>query len=267
MSESIIDAGRPNAGRMYDYYLGGHHNFEVDRLAAEQVIKLMPVVPKASRLQRWCLQDIAVELTEHRGFDVIIDFASGLPTQDHLHQIVPDGVTVIYSDHDPVVVEYAHEILQGTSGVHYFLADARHPEELLARPEVLAAVGERRRVAFVSWGIGMFLSDDEIRHMARSLYDWAAPGSCWAFNAQGADANVDDPIVTNIRSIYQRMGAPVYFRSLDTYRELVEPWKADAGGYVSLFDWHGFSEEEMPPEELQAYRAAGGGHYGTYLVK
>jgi hypothetical protein len=42
---------------MYDYFLGGSHNFDVDRQAAEQVIKLMPFVTKFARLQRWTLQD------------------------------------------------------------------------------------------------------------------------------------------------------------------------------------------------------------------
>ena len=62
--ESIVDASVPSAGRIYDYLLGGHHNFEVDRQAAEQILKLTPFIPKAMRLQRWCLQDIA---RAHRG--------------------------------------------------------------------------------------------------------------------------------------------------------------------------------------------------------
>lgn len=31
-----IDTTKPNAARIYDYYLGGNHNVEVDRQAAEQ---------------------------------------------------------------------------------------------------------------------------------------------------------------------------------------------------------------------------------------
>src|SRR5512143_2542931 len=100
--DNIVDASKPSAGRMYDYYLGGNHNFEVDRQAADQVLKIMPFVAKGARLQRWTLQDIAIELGEKRGYDVIIDFASGLPTMDHIHYKVPKGTTVIYSDSDPV---------------------------------------------------------------------------------------------------------------------------------------------------------------------
>jgi hypothetical protein len=181
--ESIIDDSRPNAGRMYDYYLGGNHNFEVDRQAAEQVLKLLPFAPKGARLQRWALQDIAVELTQRRGFDVIIDFASGLPTNDHFHQIAPEGTTIIYSDYDPVVVEYAHDILGETPNVYIFEADAANPEALLNRPEVQEILAGRRKVGFVLWGVSAFLTDETIAHTARFIYDWAAPGSCLAFNA------------------------------------------------------------------------------------
>ncbi len=39
--ESIVDASVPSAGRMYDYYLGGHHNFEVDRQANDGVCRTL----------------------------------------------------------------------------------------------------------------------------------------------------------------------------------------------------------------------------------
>ena len=143
--DSIVDASKPSAGRMYDYYLGGNHNFEVDRQAADQVLKILPFAAKFVRLQRWALQDIAVELSEKRGFDIIIDFASGLPTVDHIHHKVKKGTTVIYSDYDPIVVEYTREILKDTSDVYFFQADARHPEELLGRPEVEEIISSSRK--------------------------------------------------------------------------------------------------------------------------
>ena len=133
--DDIIDASKPSAGRMYDYYLGGSHNFEVDRQAADQVLKLIPFSVKFLRLQRWALQDIAVELSEKRGYDVIIDFASGLPTSDNIHSKVSKGTTVIYSDYDPLVAEYAREILGDTPNVYFFEGDARHPEKLLENPK------------------------------------------------------------------------------------------------------------------------------------
>jgi hypothetical protein len=264
--ESIIDTSRPNAGRIYDYLLGGHHNFEVDRQAAEQIITLLPFVPKFVRLQRWCLQDLATELTERRGYDTIVDFASGLPTNDHFHHVVPEGTTVIYSDYDPVVVEYAREILADTPNVYFFLADARRPEELLNRPEVQEILGGKRDVALVYWGVTSFLSDEELAHVARVLHEWSGDKACWALNAQGADMNPQDPATIQVVKIYQQMGQETYPRSLKGYQELVEPWYPDEMGFLSLLEWHGMDAREMTEEDHRAFGQAGGG-YGVYLIK
>ncbi len=217
--ESIVDTSRPNAGRIYDYILGGSHNFEVDRQAAERILQMLPFLTKVMRLQRWCLQDLAVELTEKRGFDTIIDFASGLPTNDHIHYVVPKGTTIIYSDRDPVVVEYAHEILANTPDVYYFQADARHPEELLNRPEVMAILQGRRDVGLAYWGVSGFLTDDETQHAAQYLHEWAGERSVWAFNAMGADMDPTDQQASAVGQLYAQMGSPLYPRSLAKYKE------------------------------------------------
>jgi hypothetical protein len=264
--ESIVDTSHPSAGRIYDYLLGGSHNFDVDRQAAEQLRVMLPFINKAARLQRWGLQDLAVELTERRGFDVIIDFASGLPTNDHIHYMVPKGTTVIYSDYDPVVVEYAHEILAGTPNVYFFQADARQPMELLQRPEVETILQGRRDVALVIWGVSSLMPDRDLHYAAQALYDWSGNKSCLAYNAQGADENPNDPAMIRAIQIYEEMGTPFYLRPLDKHRELMQPWRPDANGFISLLEWHGFDQSEMAKEDVQAFGPLGGG-YGAYLIK
>jgi len=264
--DNIVDASKPSAGRIYDYFLGGHHNFEVDRQAAEQMLKILPFTSKYMRLQRWPLQDIAVELSEKRGFDVIIDFASGLPTNDHIHLKVKPGTTVIYSDYDPIVVEYTHEILKDTPNTYFFQGDARHPEELINRLEVQKILAGRRKIAFVYWGVSLFLSDEDITHAAKFLYDWAAPGSCLTFNAQAADINIQDPAMIKVVSIYEQMGTHLIFRSLKQVEELLQPWKQEKEGFIPLLEWNGFDQSELGKEDVEAFGPMGGG-YGAYLVK
>lgn len=263
---SIIDASRPNAGRVYDHLLGGHHNFEVDRQAADQLVKVFPFLPKAMRLQRWCLQDLAEELTGPRGFDVIVDFASGLPTNDHIHHVVPPGTRVIYSDNDPVVVEYAHEILKDTPNVYFFQSDAGHPEELLNRAEVQTILEGRRDVALVYWGISAFLSDAQLSHAAQALYAWAGETSCWAFNGQGANADPNGPGMVKLLEIYRNMGSQFRIRSTDEYLALLKPWHPDAQGFMPFIKWHALDPAIMSKEDLLA-AGPGGGGYGVYLVK
>ena len=264
--DSITDTSKPNAGRIYDYLLGGSHNFEVDRQQAEKMVEMMPFLPKAMRLQRWCLQDLAVELTKKRGFDVLIDFASGLPTNDHLHLASPTGTTVIYSDWDPVVVEYGREILKGVPDVYYFSADARHPEELLNRPEVDEVLKGRRDVAIITWGVSAFISDDDIKHIAEFLHSWAGKKSVWAFNAQAARAkNVADPGGDKVLAYYKQIGAPMNIRSIEQYVQLVKPWHPDPD-FIPFNEWHKFDQSFMTEADLVQFGTAGAG-YGAYLHK
>lgn len=263
--QSFIDASKPNAGRIYDYLLGGSHNFDIDRKTGDHIRQIASFLPKAMRLQRWCLQDLAIELTGPRNYDVIIDFASGLPTRDHIHHVVKPGTTVIYSDFDPVVVEYAHEILAGAENTYYFLADVRQPEELLVRQEVKALTGNGRKVAFIFWGVSGFLKDDEIQHSLHHLYQWSRPQTCLCFNAQGADVNFDSPGTARLLSIYERMNATLYPRTIEDYQQLIKPWIPDEKGFISLLQWHGM-ENEFPQNDQTDWGLSGGG-YGVFLIK
>jgi hypothetical protein len=261
-----MDDGKPSAGRMYDYFLGGNHNFEADRMAGDRVLKLMPFLAKYMRLQRWALQDIAIELTEKRGFDVIIDFASGLPTNDHIHHRTPAGTTILYSDFDPIIVEYARDILKEVPNTYFFHGDASRPEELLERPEVQSLLNGRRKVAIVIWGVSQFIADEGLRHAVQYLYDWAAPGSCLVFNAQGADVNLENPAALQIKKIYEQSGSKIHTRSREEYLELLKPWVPEEPGFISLMDWHGFDAHELGKEDIASFEPMGGG-YGAYFTK
>jgi hypothetical protein len=218
------------------------------------------------RLQRWPLQDIALELSEKRGFDVILDFASGLPTNDHIHQNVKPGTTVIYSDFDPVVIEYSHDILKNAPNIYFFQSDSRRPEELVNNPEVKKILGGRRRIAFVYWGVSLFLSDKEITHAVKFLYDWAAPGSCLVFNAQAAGVNIQDPAMIKVVNIYEQMGSHLIFRSLKQYEKLIKPWKMEKAGFIPLLEWNGLDQSELGKDDVVSFGPMGGG-YGAYLNK
>lgn len=264
--ESFTDISRPSAGRIYDYLLGGSHNFDVDRHAADELVEYFPFLPKTMRLQRWSLQELAVNLTHKRGLDVLIDFGSGLPTMEHLHASVAAGTTIIYSDSDPIVVEYANEILKDTENTYYFLADARHPAELLGRLEVQEILNGRINIGQICWGISGFLEDDDVRNMAQVLYEKSGPDSVWAFNAQGANANASDPYMMKLLERYQQMGSPFHIRTTDEYMELVKPWHPEGGSFIPLTDWNGFDPSLMTAADLYA-AGPGGGGYGAYLIK
>jgi hypothetical protein len=130
---SIADASKPNAGRIYDFVLGGNHNFEVDRQAAQGVLKLVPNFPKIARTIRWFLVE-AVRRLLADGFTHFIDFASGLPTVDHIHEIAPKGTKVVYSDIDPVTVAYGQEIIKDNPDARYIACNIMRRSACLKIP-------------------------------------------------------------------------------------------------------------------------------------
>src|SRR5512138_791591 len=107
----------PNAGRIYDYLLGGRDHVEVDRQAAQFMLGLVPSLRKWVRKLRMFLHHAASELAKE-GFDQFLDLGSGLPTQEHIHATVP-GAHVVYTDIDPIVVAHATAIIGGNPNVRY----------------------------------------------------------------------------------------------------------------------------------------------------
>lgn len=255
-------SAKPNAGCIYDYILGGSHNREIDRQAGEKLKKMIPDISQAMKIQRGSLRKVAINLTQKRGIKVVIDFSSGLPTAEHIHQVAASDTIVIYSDYDPDTVKYAQKILQGTPNVYYFQADTRDPEAFLNRSEVQDILGEQRDIAFVHWGVNAFLTGEDIRHIARYLYNWSGQNSCWAFNAQAADANINDPITKKLHAMYEKMGSPLNIHTLDQCLDYILPWKPDSDVFFSLFD-----QDEATKSASDHVLSGPGSGYGAYLIK
>jgi hypothetical protein len=235
---SIADGTKPNAGRIYDFVLGGEHNFEVDRLAAQQALQLAPFFPQLARTIRWFLGEAVRRLTTE-GFTQFIDFASGLPTVDHIHQVSPSGTKVIYSDIDPVTVAYGKEILKDNPNARFVHCDARRPEDLLRGPDIAQLFDENRKIALGFNGIAWFVSDDEIAYSMKVLYDWAKKGTALYISNSSLDSETITPDLQKSLDLYQKMGQPSYMRTLDTLKKIIHPWKVREPGFLDLEEWVG----------------------------
>ena len=250
---SIADASKPNAGRIYDFVLGGNHNFEVDRQAAQQVLKQAPFLPKLARLIRWFLGE-AVRRLVADGYSQFMDFASGLPTIDHIHQVSPAGTKVLYSDIDPVTVAYGQEILKDNRDARYVICNAGKPENLLGATVVSQLFGNNRRVAIGFNGIAFFLSDDDIGHAMKVLYDWTDTGSRLFLCDSGFESTSVSPTLQETFNIYEKLGQPMTFRSLNTLKQLIRPWKVREPGFLPLEEWIGMkavvAEETQKADEV-----------------
>src|SRR5215831_3063367 len=103
------------AARVYDYLLGGVHNFPADREVAQKLIAGMPVAPIAARANRAFLGR-AVRYLAGQGIDQYLDIGSGIPTEGNVHEIlrrVRPQARVVYVDIDPLAVAESLDLLEG----------------------------------------------------------------------------------------------------------------------------------------------------------
>ncbi len=251
----------PNAGRVYDYVLGGHHNFEADRQAAEYMISLIPSTRKWVRMLRMFMHEAAQQLADE-GFDRFLDLASGLPTEEHIHLTVPHA-RVIYVDNDPVVVSYGTEILGDNPRAKYIQADIRDIDAILNSPVIETLFGDERRVAIGFNAVTCFLTEEEVSQIAQALYDWAAPGSKLFATFETKDPNLMTPKMEQFLAMFDQMGSPYHFLTLEQSKELMKPWTADERGFRPLAEWLGL-QDQITEEDREGVNLE---FYGAFLVK
>jgi len=176
---------------MYDYFLGGFHNFAIDRAAAERVRAIYPDVARVMAVNRAFLRR-AVRFLLAQGIDQFFDIGAGIATVGSVHEIVqginPDA-HVVYVDSEPVAVEHTRALLGNTPTVTVVEADARDIPNILTHPDVHRLLDFSRPVGVLVIALLHFITDDDEAHgLVRALRDALALGSYLAI----AHATTDD---------------------------------------------------------------------------
>jgi hypothetical protein len=81
-----IDTSVPNLARVYDFLLGGAHNFSADRQFAAVALQRVPHAGDVARLNRAFLRR-AVFFMVDNGIRQFLDIGSGIPTVGNVHEI------------------------------------------------------------------------------------------------------------------------------------------------------------------------------------
>lgn len=227
------DLTKPNTGRTFDYWLGGSHNFEIDRQFADNVAKQWPFIRDQVLGERQRIQDFIRYFYDH-GIRAIIDFGSGLPTCGNTHIVahkIDRENRVIYCDIDPITAAYGQEILAGQSNVLFLHGDASKPLAVLDAPETRALLGTDHLVGFNFLSLAHILTDQQLGEAWRTLYDWAAPGSCMAVSVPSKEWETD-PYMNQLVQSYRRVNLFSYYRSPAELEKLFAPWKLTAEGII-----------------------------------
>ena len=262
-----IDYERPSAARIYDYLLGGFHNFEVDRAAAQKFIEMIPDAPLFMRANRAFLRRV-VNFLVSEGIDQFLDLGSGIPTVGNVHEVAQKAnpsSRIVYVDNEPVAVQHSRRILQDNPNAAVIEADMRQPEMILNHQETQRLLELGKPVAVLLISVLQFVPEDEEAYrLLRVIREALAPGSYIAishpsdegYSAEGYSDERGEQVLT----MYDKMGTPVSLRSRAQLERFFEGLEMVEPGLVRIPLWHPEDKEDLfidEPALSAAYAGVG----------
>jgi SAM-dependent methyltransferase len=236
-----IDISMPSVARIYDYYLGGSHNFEVDREAARRAMEFVPGLPKIMQANRAFMRR-AVRYAADSGITQFLDIGSGIPTFGNVHEVAQEaspGARVVYVDHDPVAVAHSQAVLKGNDAVDVVAADLRKPREILESPRVGRLIDLNRPVALLLVAILHFVEDTEDPYGAvAELRDALAPGSLMVVS-HACREGIPLPAerAAGVVDVYKNIRNPLTMRTSDEVARFFEGYDMVEPGVVPMALW------------------------------
>lgn len=241
-----LDEITPNSARLYDYFLGGTHNFAADRELAEQILESAPLLRDGAQVNRSFLRRAVQFLVDEAGVDQFLDLGSGIPTVGNVHDIAQrsnPSARVVYVDYEPVAYRVATNLLSDNPNATIVQADLRDPAAVLNHPDTRRLLDFTRPVAVLLIGVLLFLDDDD--HIDQIIADYRealASGSYLALAHPSVDPEVAD---TEVRAEIERMQAG-YENASESFhvrsKAEIASWFTGtdlvAPGLVSGVDWH-----------------------------
>lgn len=255
-----VDPERPSAARMWDYLLGGAHNFAADRAVAEQAVAYMPQLPELARQVRAFIHRAVTFLSE-AGIDQFIDIGSGIPTRGNVHekaQQLNPAAKVVYVDHDPVAVAHAQAILTGNDRATAVLGDLRDPGAVLAQPALRSLLDWDRPIGLLLVGVLHFVFDEyDPRGIVATLRDALPSGSYLVVQHATTDEQPENALEM-LRYFNASSPEPMQWRTRDEIAELFAGFTIIEPGIVYLSQWRPEDPDVEPdPARFASYTAIG----------
>jgi hypothetical protein len=176
-----IDTSVPHSARIWNYWLGGKDNYEVDRQAGDRYQEVFPQIVDAARAGRHFLARAVRHVAGEAGVRQFLDIGTGLPTVDNTHEVaqrVAPECRIVYVDNDPLVLAHAPALLTSTSqgACDYIDADMRDPRAILEA--AAATLDPVRPIGVILLGVlGHVADDEQAFSIVRGVLDGVPPGS------------------------------------------------------------------------------------------
>ncbi len=254
-----IDLDRPNPARIYDYLLGGHHNFAADRAVADKLVERIPEMREAVVCARAFVRRAVAMLTAE-GIGQFLDIGSGLPTVGNVHDLakaaIPDA-HVVYVDVDPVVIAHSSEMLKDDPSVTIIEADVRHPTSILEHRETVDLLDFTRPVGLMMTSLLHFVVEDGLAYQSAKTFIDVLPSGSYAAISHALIDDESEEVMREMKEDYRsaantkarrREAIAGFFDGL----ELVEP------GLVRPPLWRPEASDDLLLDQPGAVRALAG---------
>jgi O-methyltransferase involved in polyketide biosynthesis len=253
-----VDLTKPSAARMYDWYLGGTHNWAVDREFGKKAVELFPLTKNVARQNRQVMNRI-VRSALAAGIRQFLDLGSGVPTVGNVHEVVrghlPAGerASVVYVDYEPVAAAHGTVVLEqddATDWAGLVQADMRTVEAVLEDPTTRRLIDFEQPVCLLMIAVLHFVGeDDQPAEIVRHYQEKLAPGSWLAIshitNEKAAGEQAEQ--MHRFVKAYENTSNPVWLRNSSELAQWFGEWPLIEPGIVGPADWR--PDGPLTPED------------------
>ncbi|MGH3388727.1 MAG: SAM-dependent methyltransferase [Actinomadura sp.] len=252
-----IDTSVPHSARIWNYWLGGKDNYQIDREVGEQILEIVPGTRDTARHSRAFLGRVVRHLAGEAGIRQFLDIGTGLPTHDNTHEVaqrVAPDCRIVYVDNDPLVLVHAQALLTSTpeGACDYIEADVRDTGRILAGAAKTLDFG--RPVGLMLLGIMMNVpDDDEACEIVRTLLAALPSGSHLALNDASSATYGKERSDGAINTWMERGGTPMKARTPEEIGRFFDGLEMLGPGVVSVSRWRAGPEPWAEADEVAAF--------------
>ncbi|PPK61333.1 SAM-dependent methyltransferase [Actinokineospora auranticolor] len=233
-----IDLERPSAARLYDYLLGGAHNFAHDRELAERFIKAQPNAREIARHNRSFLRRSVLFMIE-RGVRQFLDLGSGIPTVGNVHEIAQQAdptTRVVYVDYEEVAYAHSTLMLADNPLATIVQADLTRPRDILDAETTRELLDFTEPIGLLMAGVFHFVPPaKDPRRIVAEYRDALVPGSYLSFSQFTRDLMPAE--MDRVVEVMKSSRDPMYPRSHAEITELFDGFEVVEPGIVPTALW------------------------------
>ncbi|MBA0127518.1 SAM-dependent methyltransferase [Haloechinothrix sp. YIM 98757] len=258
-----VDPTRASIARVYDAFLGGKDNYQIDREVFHGVQAKAPEAQELAVDNRAFLIRVCRFLARQTGINQFLDCGSGLPTAENIHQAVqrtnPDA-RVVYIDNDPVVLAHGRALLEENEQTHFSPADIFDPQSVLEDEVVRKHIDFTEPLAFLQLGTLHHFEGPEHRpaEIMREYIDALPSGSYVAISHFLDPENEHSEVARKMEEVFRHspMGSGT-FRTKRQIEELFNGLEMVEPGVAKCFEW--WPDGPMLGEPSQVSHCIAGG--------